>query len=178
MFTKLLSNYTFSCVYFYVIVVDRVYHGHKTKKSDESKGHGDQINTSKIIINRHVFLFLSLFLFFHFCLFLFFCLQLIALSFSRMFLSFTFLSSLLSICATRGRWGMDCGNRSCKDHSSLLFYILHPPFCSNLFFYLQPIAFYFSNLFLSLTFLRSIRIQATSRKCAKQGSCCESGSCQ
>ena len=72
MFTKLLSNYTFSCVYFYVIVVDRVYHGHKTKKSDESKGHGDQLNTSKIIINRHVFLFLSLFLFFHIGLFLFF----------------------------------------------------------------------------------------------------------
>ena len=125
MFTKLLSNYTFSCVYFYVIVVDRVYHGHKTKKSDESKGHGDQLNTLKIIKNRHVFLFLSLFLFFHFCIFLFFCLQLIALSFSRMFLSFTFLSSLLSICATRGRWGMDCGNRSCKDHSTLLFNILY-----------------------------------------------------
>ena len=57
---------------------------------------------------------------------LFFYLQLIALSFSNLFLSLTFQTSLLSICATRGRWGMDCGNRSCKDHSTPLSNILYP----------------------------------------------------
>ena len=122
MFTKLPSNYTFSCVYFYVIVVDRVYHGHKTKKSDESKGHGDQINTSKSITNRPISLFLfpsstSTHL-------LIFTLQLIAESFSCLSLSLNFLTSLLSICATCGRWGMDCGNCSCKDHYCLLSNIL------------------------------------------------------
>jgi hypothetical protein len=46
-------------------VVDRVYHANKTKKSYESKGHGDQINTSKSITNRLIFvLFLFCFSFF------------------------------------------------------------------------------------------------------------------
>ncbi len=46
-----------------VIVVDRVYHANKTKKSYESKGHGDQINTSKSITNRLAFLFCFCFIF-------------------------------------------------------------------------------------------------------------------
>ena len=154
MFTKLPSNYTFSCVYFYVIVVDRVYHGHKTKKSDESKGHGDQINTSKSITNRHVSLYsfpssTSIHLWI-------LNLQLIALSFSRLSLSLNFLTSLLSICATCGRWGMDCGNCSCKDHYSLLSNILYSLFVQTLFFYLQHIALSFSCLCMSLTFQTSL----------------------
>ena len=143
MFTKLPSNYTFSCVYFYVIVVDRVYHGHKTKKSDESKGHGDQINTSKSITNRHVSLYLfpsstSIHL-------LILNLQLIALSFPRLSLSLNFLTSLLSICATCGRWGMDRGNCSCKDHYCLLSNIVYSLFVQIFFstftflLYLSPV---------------------------------------
>ena len=174
MFTKLPSNYTFSCVYFYVIVVDRVYHGHKTKKSDESKGHGDQINTSKSITNRP----LSLFLFpsstsIHL---LIFSLQLIALSFSRLSLSLNFLTSLLSICATCGRWGMDCGNCSCKDYYSLLFNILFSLFVQILFFPPTTYALSFSCLFLSLTFQTSLLSICATR--GRWGTDCGNRSCK
>ena len=56
-------------------------------------------------------------LFFVFCCFFRFCtifLFLLSPYRSTCYLSMSF--SLLSICATRGRWGMDCGNHSCTYH--------------------------------------------------------------
>ena len=105
-FTKLPSLFH-SNLLKHVIVVDRVYHANKTKKSYESKGHGDQINTSKSITNRLSFLFCFCFVFRFLLLFPF----LYHFSFSSLTLSFYLLSVnvFLSSIDLRNTWQVGNG---------------------------------------------------------------------
>ena len=62
-------------------------------------------------------------------------------------LSLNFHTSLQSICATRGRWGMDCGNYSC---TSRLILLSNTPYCLH---HLNRIFFFFVlQLILSITY--------------------------